>query len=235
MLGQNFLKSQKHMKIFQLCMIIFVELLYLATLLFHPTLGKHIYDNSTLFILCVISWISLIMQMFFIVYDFYKLRTLALSSHILNKKAYLDNLTGSLNRNGLDSVFETFSTPESIAQVGCFMVTIHNLKAINEAAGYDAGDNLIKEFTQILEQACSTYGIMGRNSSNLFVVILNPGNETTQVSFINELQEKIQQYNLSHQAEPMEIKFTCLLNENEKASTLLELLRHTHSKLFEEK
>ena len=73
-----------------------------------------------------------------------RFRTFAEESHALNRAAFLDHLTGIPNRHGLDVVFETYDSPESLAHVACYMVTITNLKEINQTMGHVVGDQMLK-------------------------------------------------------------------------------------------
>jgi hypothetical protein len=132
---KKFVKTFRNTKTVQLILLLLLETAYVLVLTLNPALGTKLFEDRTLFILCTLSWILALFNLIWLLYDFYKLRTFAEESHALNRAAFLDHLTGIPNRHGLDVVFETYDSPESLAHVACYMVTITNLKEINQTMG----------------------------------------------------------------------------------------------------
>ncbi len=232
---KKFVKTFRTAKIIQLCFLFIIESIFFLILILNPTLGKHIFDNEPLFILCVIIWILMIMNFIWLIYDFRKLRAFALESHILNKHAYLDGMTGLLNRNGLDTVLNTYNSPEALTDVGCFMVTLKNLKQINGSLGRAAGDLAISNFCLILEAVCEHYGVVGRNGGNDFLAIINNCTDNVMMKFITDLLEQIEEYNQEHTVAPLELEYAYTLNSEAHAETLSTLLTTTYNKLRADK
>lgn len=229
---KKFVKTFRTAKIVQLCFFFIMETVFFLILVLHPSLGKHIYYNEPLFYLCVIMWILMIMNFIWLIYDFRKLRSFALESHILNRHAYLDGMTGLLNRNGLDTVLNTYSTPESIVDVGCFMVNLNNIQEINNSLGRAAGDLAIQNFCLILESVGERFGVVGRNSGNDFLVLINACTHASMKQFITALEEQINEYNSEHTVAPLAIKYAYTLNNEEHAEALNILLTATYNKLY---
>ena len=172
---KKFIKTFRNTKTVQLVLLLLLEAVYVLVLTLHPALGTQLFENRTLFILCTLSWILALFNLVWLLYDFYKLRTFAEESHALNRAAFLDHLTGIPNRHGLDVVFETYDSPESLAHVACYMVTITNLKEINQTMGHVIGDQMLKDFSGILESVGDSFGVVGRNGGNEFLMIVNHG------------------------------------------------------------
>ncbi|MBD2747547.1 EAL domain-containing protein [Microvirga sp. BT688] len=92
----------------------------------------------------------------------------------LHRAAYHDDLTGLANRRffrerlklALDEVSE-----ESQA-IGLLVMDLDHLKQVNDRFGHDAGDDLLKEFTQRLRQAVKATDIVARLGGDEFAVIL---------------------------------------------------------------
>lgn len=228
---KKFVKVFRTTKIIQLCLLLILELAFFIILVTHPALGKNIYNNPTLFLLCAITWVLMIFSLICLFLDFYQMRSFAKESHALNRVAYLDNLTGIPNRHGLDVVFQTYDTPESMATVGCFMVTIDNLKAINESLGHQTGDLLIQNFCSILEETGDGFGVVGRNGGNEFILVVNNCTDAIMKQFIKHLEKQISEYNTEHTVAPLQLKYTYILNVEEHAQAFTHLLTATYNKL----
>ena len=228
---KKFVKVFRTIKIVELCVLLVLEGIFFIILMTNSTMSKELFSNRTLFTICVFTWILMIYNLLCLLYDFFQLRSFAEESHALNRAAYLDNLTGIPNRHGLDVVFQTYDTPESLANVGCFMVTIDNLKKINEAKGHQPGDMMIQHFCSIFEEAGDSFGVVGRNGGNEFVLVINNCTDETMNQFVNTLNEQIAEYNMEYTAAPLHIKYTYVLNSTEHADAFTQLLTATYNQL----
>lgn len=231
MKNNNLIKKIRTSKIIQLSLLIVFILFFVGVLLSHPTLTKQIYQNEVLFILCAFTWILILFQLICLFIDFLQMRSFALESHALNRIAYLDNLTGIPNRHGLDVVFQTYDNPKSLEDVGCFMVTIDNLKSTNESLGHKAGDLLIQDFCSIFEEIGDGFGVVGRNGGNEFILVINHCTNELMAHFIHILNSQIGCYNEEHENAPLHIAYTYVLNSTEHATAFTQLLTATYNKL----
>lgn len=228
---KKFIKTFRNTKTVQLVLLLLLESAYVLVLTLHPALGTQLFENRTLFILCTLSWILALFNLVWLLYDFYKLRTFAEESHALNRAAFLDHLTGIPNRHGLDVVFETYDSPESLEHVACYMVTITNLKEINQTMGHVVGDQMLKDFSGILESVGDAFGVVGRNGGNEFLMIINHGSHDTMDYFIESLAQQLKEYNEEHSNAPIQIKYAYILNEEAHAEYFSTLLTETYNKL----
>ena len=228
---KKFVKTFRNTKTVQLVLLLLLEATYVLVLTLNPALGTKLFEDRTLFILCTLSWILALFNLIWLLYDFYKLRTFAEESHALNRAAFLDHLTGIPNRHGLDVVFETYDSPESLAHVACYMVTITNLKEINQTMGHVVGDQMLKDFSGILESVGDTFGVVGRNGGNEFLMIVNHGSHDTMEYFIESLAQQLKEYNEEHSNAPIQIKYAYILNEEAHAEYFSTLLTETYNKL----
>ena len=226
---KKFVKTFRNTKTVQLILLLLLETAYVLVLTLNPALGTKLFEDRTLFILCTLSWILALFNLIWLLYDFYKLRTFAEESHALNRAAFLDHLTGIPNRHGLDVVFET--SPESLAHVACYMVTITNLKEINQTMGHVVGDQMLKDFSGILESVGDAFGVVGRNGGNEFLMIVNHGSHDTMEYFIESLNQQLKEYNEEHSNAPIQIQYAYILNEEAHAEYFSTLLTETYNKL----
>ncbi len=231
----EFARKLKKAKVIQLCVLLVLEVGFIALLICTPSLGKHIYDSRSIFTLCAIVWVLMLFYLLWLINDLRYLKSLALESHMLNRQAFLDGLTGILNRNGLDTVLHNNNTLDGLQSIGCFMITIDNLLKVNEELGRDAGDNLIRDFCAILETVGDSYGITGRNGGNDFIVFINKCSEDVMNRFTEALMSKINIYNEDHTIAPIMVRYASLLNSEALKETYTELLTATYNKLHEDR
>ena len=79
----------------------------------------------------------------------------------LKHAAYVDELTGMPNRLSCDLVFQMYGGESAkIDHVACALITISNLSATNIALGRDAGDQILIDFCNILEEVGDDYGFV---------------------------------------------------------------------------
>lgn len=234
MQGKKFVKSFRLAKIIQFGILLAIEIVFFLILLCNPSVTRALYSNLPLFLLCAIVWILMIFQLICLIYDFCKLRSFALESHELNKVAYLDELTGIPNRHGLDVIFRTYDTPQSMDHVGCCMITIDNLTEINERLGRQTGDDLIHAFGSILEKAGDAFGTVGRNGGNDFLCIINQCTAETLKQFDDALTAGTDAYNREHPDTPIRLRSASIMNSEAHITAFPELLIATYNKLYEE-
>lgn len=228
---QKFLKTMRVTKIIQLVILIVIELTFILFLIVNDTLRRQIYSNKALFFLCLITWLLAVFSLSCLLYDFFRLRTFALESHALNRTAYLDNLTGMPNRHSLDTVFQTYTTPESLEHTCCVIFTITNLKSLNESLGRQAGDNVIQDFCNILEEVGDTFGFVGRNSGNDFIAVLNNCERDTAEHFLTVIKNRMTLYNTAHPNKSIELAFAYTLHDETPVEAFTQLLAVTYNKL----
>lgn len=228
---KKFLKRFRVAKLIQLCLYALIDIAFITILILNPQTGTKIYHDKTLFLLCTFIWVTMVLGLGYLLYDFYKMKFFAKESHSLNRTAYLDNMTGIPNRHGLDMIFDTYSTTEALAEVGCFVGTIANLREINETLGHQAGDFIIQSFCTIFEEVGDAFGTVGRNGGNEFVMVINHCTPQVMQSFLDSLDSRIEQYNNEHSDAPIKFLHSYLLNAESQAQTFAALLTATYNNL----
>ena len=229
---KNFLKSIRRCKVGQLCVLMIIEISFILLLISNPALCKHIFSNRYLFTLCIFVWILMLFNLAVLIYDLVKLRSIALEGHSLKQDAYYDRLTGLLNRNGLDKAFESYKTAESVANIGIFMATIDNLKELNKLSGHAVGDVLVQNFSHMLEITSENFGIVGRNSSNVYVMLAKDCKHDAMEAFVQRLSTQIKDYNELYPATPIKVKHAYIINDNSEFEDIFAILTATYHKLF---
>lgn len=230
---QPFIQKLRHAKFVQLIFLLIIELIFIITLILSKDLRNRIYSNETLFFLCLVTWVLALFSLGWLIYDFLKLRTLAMESHSLNQTAYLDKLTGVPNRHSLDTVFQTYTTTESLQHTCCVMLTISNLKEINKIHGRQAGDKILQDFCNLFEEIGDDYGFVGRNGGNEFVAVINNCNHETVKKFLAVLENRISLYNAANESTPIRPHSAYTLFDELEVTAFTQLLTATYNKLHD--
>jgi diguanylate cyclase (GGDEF)-like protein len=181
----------------------------------------------------VVGGICLIFFVFSILIDFYILsRTASIGRH-LNKLAYLDHLTGLPNRYSCDLLIESFNNQYRLPKAGFMLMKISNLDSINDSNGHDNGNWLISEFSSILEDVSEQYGYVGRNGGNEFIILIENCDSTAIDMFLLDLTKRIHGYNEMNVGTPIEVAYAKVLNCDENAENISDLISLGYKKIRE--
>jgi len=111
-------------------------------------------------------------------------------------KSQKDALTGLWNKNYTeDTVNELLENGE---KGSLFMIDLDNFKKINEVHGHIAGDNVLKMFSETLENYCGTEDIICRTGGDEFLIFIRSTDNRTELSnlaadIISDLCYKIEE------------------------------------------
>ena len=98
-----------------------------------------------------------------------------------NEMAYVDNLTGILNRSYL------YNTKVYEDMAGAIMIDVNHFKDINDQFGHDSGDKVLQEIAAILQRVSIDYGFAVRYAGDEFLVFSRDGSNRT----LREIRDKI--------------------------------------------
>jgi diguanylate cyclase (GGDEF)-like protein len=222
---KKFIKLFRRIKITQTALLCVIDIIFLAILFGRNDVTVNIFDSPASSVVAVMLWILMLFSLAFIVYDVYTVREFAKESHALNKTAFLDGLTGIPNRLGLDLVLQTYPTAESREKVGCAIAAIDNINEVNTTLGYKAGDCLIQEFGSILENVGDRYGIVARNSGNVYLAVIDNCDRKKMDLFFSDLDKKISDYNANHTDAPIKVRTSSILNSEVHADSFTKLFK----------
>ncbi len=90
----------------------------------------------------------------------------------LKSDAYIDYLTGLLNRRGFENALNTYSKENPNACFALYMIDVDNLKTCNDTYGHPAGDELLTSFAYFLKNSVRTGDIVARLGGDEFVAVL---------------------------------------------------------------
>lgn len=105
-----------------------------------------------------------------------KIRKLELELAQVSELVHQDQLTGALNRHGLDEAFEREATraDRSHTPVCVALLDIDNFKRLNDTMGHQAGDQALVHLSQVIKEALRPSDAVARYGGEEFIIVL-PG------------------------------------------------------------
>lgn len=219
------LKTTRFIKWIQLILYAMLEAAYLLILKSHPMMWNNMFSNKTLLALHLIMWIWMVFAFSSILYDLIKIRNLALESHTLSQMAYLDHLTKIPNRFSLDYIYSLSSPAGNLDGIGCSIMEIANLAEVNNQLGREAGDAMIIDFCNLLEITGDSYGFIGRNNGNEFLMIIENCTPEKLASFQKDLEDKITTYNNECPNTPIICRYAHIINTDNQIHFFTDLMQ----------
>lgn len=127
-----------------------------------------------------------------------------------SEKARRDNLTGTLNRSGLEDIWlreiqraESTDTALSIA-----LLDVDNFKALNDRLGHKAGDEALVHLATVIRDALHGTDTMARYGGEEFVILLPDTDSEGAQSVMKRLQRELTKHFFLHDQERVLITFS---------------------------
>lgn len=176
----------------------------------------------------MLLWTFFLANVIFIILDFRIFYKDLRDSDEIQRAAYLDDLTGMPNHFSCDLVFQMYAEPEKIQHVGCALIEIDNLIATNEQFGREAGNQILIDFSNILEEIGTDYGFVGRNGGNEFLLVIENGSKQSMDKFFDEINTRLTRYNALELNHPIKIYYKYVLNDELHASRFSEIITEVY-------
>jgi len=138
-----------------------------------------------------------------------------------------DQLTGSLNRRGLDDVFERESaradrrnTPLCVA-----LLDLDNFKRLNDTYGHMAGDAALKHLVKVVRDTLRSMDVIARFGGEEFLILLPETTVDAAAAAMVRVQRELTKHFFLHDNEKMLITFSCgvaLRFPNEEQVSLMD-------------
>lgn len=118
---------------------------------------------------------------------------------VLEQMAYMDELTGLGNRRMCEKKLTELEEKErsSDSMYAIISLDLNFLKNTNDTYGHKKGDELIKNFSDVLSNVFGLYGTVTRTGGDEFVVILDDITEEKVKSLLAQMLEQMEEKNKS--------------------------------------
>lgn len=221
----NFFKITK---IIQAGIILATLVVFTFFILLNSDFRLALFGNPLTTIFTMLLWTFFLANIVFIILDFRIFYKNLRDSDEIQRSTYLDDLTGMPNRFSCDLVFQMYAEPEKIQHVGCALIEIDNLIATNEQFGRDAGNQILIDFSNILEEIGSDYGFVGRNGGNEFLLVIENSNKQSMDKFFDEIHTRLKRYNALELNHPIKIYYKYVLNDELHANRFSEIITEVY-------
>jgi diguanylate cyclase len=137
-----------------------------------------------------------------------------------------DQLTGSLNRRGLDDVFERESaradrrgSPLCVA-----LLDLDNFKKLNDTYGHLVGDNALRHLVKVVKDTLRSMDVIARFGGEEFLILLPETAVEAAAAAMVRVQRELTKHFFLHDNEKTLITFSCgvaLRHQNEDQASLM--------------
>jgi diguanylate cyclase len=139
-----------------------------------------------------------------------RIRDLEAKLQQMSELAREDQLTGSLNRRGLDDVFERElaradrrGTPLCVA-----LLDLDNFKRLNDTYGHLAGDAALKHLVAVVKDSLRSMDVIARLGGEEFVILLPETPVEAAAQTMTRLQRELTRHFFLHENEKLLITFS---------------------------
>ena len=124
-------------------------------------------------------------------------RAVFMSQQRLHHLAITDELTGTYNRNHLNSVFQK-ELDKAVAtdkRFAIMMVDLDHFKNINDTFGHAKGDEVLQKVAEVLLESISYYDTLVRWGGEEFVIIVIDVDEKGMIKYCEKINKTVEENN----------------------------------------
>jgi len=156
---------------------------------------------------------------------------------LVNRLVREDQLTGALNRRGLDGALEREAaraerngTPLCIA-----LIDIDNFKKINDTYGHQVGDIVLVHLVAIIKETIRTNDLIGRYGGEEFMVLLPDARLDTAAAVMGRLQRGLAAKQIAWAKQQLVVTFSAGIAAHAKGEGVEALVKRADQALYEAK
>lgn len=221
-------------KTIQLIIFILLTAVGLFIILTDKELYQMVAINPHIRALCALLWLVCGISFFFIFLDFSLFSSFKKDYQELDYAVSSDPVAGIANRYSCDAVIEKYLDKPLPRHIGSIMFELSNIQEINQAHGHAAGNEVIREFSGILQSASVNLAFVGRNGGNKFLAIIENCSDEKLNTFLTRIDERIKRHNESTERLPICFKYGTAFNENSDIETITELIALSNKRISDE-
>jgi diguanylate cyclase len=156
---------------------------------------------------------------------------------LVNKLVREDQLTGALNRRGLDDALlrESARAGRSGTPLCIALIDLDNFKKVNDTFGHQAGDAVLAHLVSIVKETIRSNDLIGRYGGEEFILILPDASIDEAVAVTGRLQRELAAKPVPWGPGHLEVTFSAgvaLLRRGDNEATLIN---HADQALYEAK
>jgi diguanylate cyclase len=156
---------------------------------------------------------------------------------LVNKLVREDQLTGALNRRGLDDALEREAArAERNGTFLCIaLLDIDNFKRINDAYGHQVGDIVLVHLVAIIKETIRSNDLIGRYGGEEFIVLLPDSRLDEAVAVMGRLQRELASKQIAWAKQQLVVTFSAGVAARGKGENLEAFINRADHALYEAK
>lgn len=157
------------------------------------------------------------------------LHTAALNRQ-LQRKVYLDEATGLLNKNKCEEILSQPGPIGPESPLAVFVFDLNNLRNINNNLGHEKGDEYIRSFALQLAKVQSPLCFTGRYGGDEFLAVLRGADAAQAAALLDRIRRNADEYSQAHPDMPISYAAGYALSSEFESPTMRELFRQADKK-----
>lgn len=184
--------------------------------------------------LCILLWAALGLSFLFTFMDFSLFSTFKREYRELDFAVTSDPVSGIANRHSCDTLIEKYLDKPLPKKIGCIMFDLTNIQEINETYGHLRGNELIREFSGILQTTSLGLCFVGRNGGNKFIALFENCTEEKLKTFLERVDKKVDQHNESTDTLQILYRYGIGFDEGSDVRTITDLIALSNGRIYNE-
>ncbi|WP_302940088.1 ATP-binding protein [Senegalimassilia anaerobia] len=162
------------------------------------------------------------------------LHTAALNRQ-LQRKVYLDEATGLLNKNKCEEILSQPGPIGPESPLAVFVFDLNNLRTINNNLGHEKGDEYIRSFALQLAKVQSPLCFTGRYGGDEFLAVLRNADAEQATALLDQVRRNADEYSQAHPDMPISYAAGYALSSEFESPTMRELFRQADKNMYIDK
>lgn len=151
--------------------------------------------------------------------------------------ATLDSLTGLPNRRSFD-LLAAQALQEALRDrvpLVALLIDLDHFKALNDTHGHLAGDEVLRQFAQVLQGSLRQSDIICRWGGEEFIVLLREANGRQAIEVAEKIRRRTEQLTFNYEDQPLRLTTSIGLGNLQPGDTLHDLLTRADRALYRAK
>ncbi len=155
----------------------------------------------------------------------------------ISELVHQDQLTGALNRRGLDDAFERESTrvDRSHAPLCVALLDIDDFKRLNDNMGHQVGDKALVHLYKVIKEMLRPSDAVARYGGEEFVIVLPDIAAEEASGIVERLQRELTRQFFMHENERMLVTFSAGVAQREEAEPQEEVIARADKAMYQAK